>query len=53
MQYNFDFATAHSTGFFKKKKFMMKLDYMIQILNVLQIMICISEFTKKLKGSFT
>ena len=27
--YNFDFATTHSTGFYVKKKFMMRLVYMI------------------------
>ncbi len=39
--YNFDFATAHSTGFFLKKKFTKKLDYIILNLNVLPTMIFI------------
>ena len=29
LNYNFDFATAHSTGFYIKKNFMIKLDFMI------------------------
>ena len=40
LKYNFDFATAHSTGFFFKKIFS-KSECLILNINVQQIMICI------------
>ena len=43
LKFNFDFATAHSTGFFLKKKFLKNMVHLIQNLNCLQITIYITE----------